>query len=66
SLLETNKSKKGVNEMAKQYTDKELADIGRKVVEARARQAVASKARHTVQSKLYNMYKNGELGDIKV
>ena len=52
--------------MAKQYTDKELADIGRKVIEARARQAIASKARHAVQSKLYNMYKNGELGDIKV
>ena len=52
--------------MSKTYTDKELVELGRKVVAQRQKQAVTAKSRRTLQSKLYQMYKAGELGNIKV
>lgn len=45
----------------KSYSEKELAEIGRKVIASREQQAETAKARRKVQSKLYQMYKNGEI-----
>ena len=50
----------------KKYTQEELLEIGRKVVEARAKQRAAGRERRRVKNALYKMYTEGKLGNIKV
>jgi hypothetical protein len=50
----------------RKYTNEELVEIGRKVIEARARRAEVNKKRRQIQSQLYKMYTEGKLGNIQL
>ncbi len=50
----------------KEYTIEQLAEIGRKIVEARERQRAAARERRRVKNALYKMYIEGKLGNVKV
>jgi hypothetical protein len=51
---------------SKTYTNAELIEIGRKVVDSRNKQRGAAAERGKVKSALYKAYKEGKLGDFKV
>lgn len=52
--------------MSEKLTNEQLLEIGRKVVAAREKQRVQGRERRRIKARLYELYKNGELGDIKV
>ena len=50
----------------KKYTQEELIEIGRKVIEVREKQRAAGRERRRVKNALYKAYTEGKLGNLKV